>query len=225
MRPDDSVTGTRCTRCTPGLVLEPPVRIATAHLEDGVLEPAEVARRAREHVGLPAMPLGESPVHLVELACPQRRLLPAGSRSDLDDHVLAVVGVLGHEQRLRAEPGSRRHAASAFVGLVLEERDHLGIALERGELASIGRLLHRLAVLAVGRHDLLELRVRLAERAEPIGVRGDAGLGHLGGDARRDGPGSPRAGDRGRRSRCRSSQGVADRPTRVGRGTRAPARR
>ena len=97
-----------------GLVLELGERLPTADLERGLLEAADVGPLRRQHLRLPPVTLGEAAVHVQQLAGEQRRLLPAGPGSDLEDHVLAVVGVLRHQQRLergrqRRRPGRAPH--------------------------------------------------------------------------------------------------------------------
>jgi hypothetical protein len=75
------------------LVLEPRERAVAAHLE-GVRAVGGVQR-----LGLEAEPLGVPGEHPVQVAGPQARLVPAGSRADLDDHVLLVVRVgLDHRE-------------------------------------------------------------------------------------------------------------------------------
>ncbi len=81
-----------------GLVLEPTVRVRSADLERDLLEPAEVGGGGREDLRLPPMAIGEPLIHLEEVARPQRGLLAAGARPDLQDQVLALVGIPGNQQ-------------------------------------------------------------------------------------------------------------------------------
>ena len=76
-------------------VLEPAPRVVALHDERDVAEAAHVRRLARQHLGLPAVALGVVLVHPVEVAGPEVGLLAALGAPDLDDHVLAVVGVAG----------------------------------------------------------------------------------------------------------------------------------
>src|SRR5436853_2677423 len=87
------------------LVLEASVRVAAAHLEDGVLEAAHLRGRRGQDLAPQAAALRVVPVHLQELSCPQRRLLPTGPGADLEDDVLPVVRILRDEEllELRAE--------------------------------------------------------------------------------------------------------------------------
>ena len=102
MRPCDSVTGTRCTRCTPPSYFSraqtpsSAVRRLTATVT--VLVAAEVGRSASSTSVVQPVPLGVAQVHPQQVAGEQRRLLAALARLDLEDDVLAVVGVLGQQQ-------------------------------------------------------------------------------------------------------------------------------
>ena len=102
----------------------------------------QVRGRRREHLGLPPLPLRGVLVHLVEGARPQRRLVAPAPPADLDDDVLAVVRILGHEQRLqaRAELGGARLGG---LGLLAQVCRHLGVGLVLGEGARLLRLVQR----------------------------------------------------------------------------------
>ena len=181
IRPCDSVTGTRCTRCTPASCFSRRERVAPPHLDRHLLEPAEVRRRGREDVGLPPMPLGEPPVHLVEVAGPQRRLLSPRAGADLDDHILAVVRVARRQQVLELGLQRVRPLLRAF-GFGEEERRHLGVGLVLREGARLLGLGDGGSVVAIRTDDVLELGEPLAERPHPFGIGGDVGRGHLRGD-------------------------------------------
>ena len=105
IRPWDSVTGTRCTRCTPPSYFsraQVPRRAAAGLDRDGhVLVPAEPGHGGVQDLGLPALPLGVAQVHAQQVAGEQRRLLAALAGLDLEDHVLVVVGVARHQQLLQ----------------------------------------------------------------------------------------------------------------------------
>ena len=92
MRPWDSVTGTRCTRCTPASYLsrdQAPLPLTAGH---DLLDPLQVGLALGEHLDLVAVLLGPAGVHAVGVAGEQGGLVAAGAGPDLDDHVLAVVG-------------------------------------------------------------------------------------------------------------------------------------
>ena len=63
-----------------------------------------------QHLDLPAVEVGVALVHLEEVGGPEVALLAALAAADLDDHVLAVVGVLGDEQL--AQPARRARRAA-----------------------------------------------------------------------------------------------------------------
>ena len=104
MRPCDSVTGTRCTRCTPPSYFSraqtpsPGSACRGLHRDRDVLVAAEVGLAGVEDLGLPALPLGVAQVHAQQVAGEQRGLLAALPRLDLEDHVLVVVGVARQQQ-------------------------------------------------------------------------------------------------------------------------------
>src|SRR5262245_15925498 len=124
------------------------------------------------------MTLGEAPVHLEQIAGPQRRLLTAGAGADLDDDVLALAGILRDEQLL--EPAVELlDALIETVGLLREEARHLRIALLLGELPRFLGLRARRLEVPIGDDDLLELREPAAEVAEAVGIAGNVGRGHL----------------------------------------------
>ena len=72
------------------------------------------------------MTLGQMPVHLEQVARPQRGFLPPGAAADLDDDILALIGILGDEERLEsgAELGG---PAVELLELLGEVGGHLGI--------------------------------------------------------------------------------------------------
>ncbi len=93
------------------------------------------------------MAFGQAPVHLEELAGPEGGLLSTRTRPDLDDQVLAVVGILRHQEPFEGDA----KAGGALRGLrrlILEERHHLRIVLRRRELARVLGLAYRVEVLA-----------------------------------------------------------------------------
>ncbi len=99
-RPWDSVTGTRWTRCGPPSCLSL-VHTAVALDQEGDLaEAAQVRRAGAQHLEAPSLSRGVGAVHLEEVAGEQVGLLAALGAADLDDDVLAVVGVGGEQQQL-----------------------------------------------------------------------------------------------------------------------------
>ena len=115
MRPCDSVSGTRCTRCTPDSHLKteyaPSPRTSNVDLAKAAL----VAAGRAERLGLVAEPLGVAREHAVDVAREERGLVAAGARPQLDDDVAAVVRVALDERqaqllldRRRAPPRWRR---------------------------------------------------------------------------------------------------------------------
>ena len=81
-----------------GLVLEPRPGVVALHHEGDLAQPAHVGLLAGEHLDLPLVLVGVALVHLEEVGGPEVGLFAALAAADLDDHVLAVVGVAGHEQ-------------------------------------------------------------------------------------------------------------------------------
>ena len=63
----------------------------------------------RQHVDLPALPLGVARVHAEEVGREERRFVAAGAGADFEDDVLRVVRILRDEQHLQL--GEQRVAA------------------------------------------------------------------------------------------------------------------
>ena len=123
MRPWDSVTGTRCTRCVPPSNLN--TEYAPSPLTANVYSPS----RSVERLGLEAAALGVLREHPVEVARPDAGLVAAGAAADLDDDVLVVVRVaLDHREAdlllelLDARLGGREHLADLGVVVALVEQ-------------------------------------------------------------------------------------------------------
>ena len=100
IRPLASVTGTRCTRWVPRLVLQAEVGVGTLDQEDRFVDPVPVRRILGEDLDLPLLQCGEALVHVVEDAREEIGLVPAHGAADLHDHVAADVGVLGQQEGL-----------------------------------------------------------------------------------------------------------------------------
>ena len=108
MRPCDSVTGTRWTRCGPPSYLKRPHAASPLHEEGHLVEAAHVRRVGAEHLDLEPVALGEADVHLEEVLGEEVGLLAALGPADLDDDVLALVRVLRQEQHLELAPRAGR---------------------------------------------------------------------------------------------------------------------
>ena len=112
---------------------------------------------------LPAHAPGVALVHAEQVAREEVGLLAALGAADLDDHVLAVVRVLGQEQhlQLRLEPldvglGAGHLAAHLLAIVAVEVAEHLLGRLEvAGAGAQLLRRLHDGPELAVAPSDLL----------------------------------------------------------------------
>ena len=92
------------------LVLHVAPHAVALQQERGLVVAAHLGRVGLEHVGLPAHAVGVAHVHVEEDLGEEVRLLTALGAADLDDHVLALVGVLGQEEQaqLLLEPGDGR---------------------------------------------------------------------------------------------------------------------
>ena len=160
MRPGASVTGTRCTRCTPPSNLSrlnapsPSTSAITSFIP-----PIPVVLDDQD-LDLPAAPLGVARVHAEELRGEQRGLVATRAGADLEDDVALVVGIARHEQHLQAlvervEPGfdrgqlAARHLANLGVGVLQQLAVLRHVALETLPLAIA--LDHRLELRALAR--------------------------------------------------------------------------
>ena len=184
MRPCDSVTGTRCTRCTPPSYFrcaQTPSsgsdRAPGLDRQLRVLVAAQVRLGGTQQLRRPAHLLRVPRVHPQQVRGEQRRLLAALPRLDLEDHVARVVGVARDEDL--AQPGRGR------VGRLLQRRQLGGEALVDlrqlgGGLGVVGRGLPRRVRL----RDPAELGVPTAELAGVRGVGVHRRVGQLGLDLR-----------------------------------------
>src|SRR6476661_7661148 len=86
MRPCVSVSGTRCTRCTPdsNFSFENAPRPCTSAM---ISLAADRAFAGRDHLDLPALQAGEALVHPEQIAGEQRGLVAAGAGADFQHHV------------------------------------------------------------------------------------------------------------------------------------------
>ena len=106
------------------------------HRDGDVLEAAEVGFGAVQHLGLPALALGEAQVHAQQVAGEQRGFLAALAGLDLQHHVGGVARVAGQQQF--GEPVVQ--FVDRFgqpVGLLGERRVLLG-ELPRGDQVGTG---------------------------------------------------------------------------------------
>ena len=113
----------------PALVLEDRVRTVSLDREDDVLVAAGLVLVGGENLGLVAAALRIAGEHAVDVAGPERRLVAADARTDLDDHVLRVRRIALHEREPELVLQPRQ--------LLLQLGRHtgeLGVALGVGEI-------------------------------------------------------------------------------------------
>jgi hypothetical protein len=141
------------------LVLELREGALAVDADDHLAQAARRGARAREQLDLPAPPLGEARVHAEEIGGEQGRLLAARAGADLEQDVLVVVGILGHEQHLHL---LLEHLLLREEVLLLLVRHvaHLRVLLQ---LARVVGAAHDLAVLAQLLDELAQIRVLLRE--------------------------------------------------------------
>ena len=209
MRPADSVAGTRWTRCTPRSNLS---RLqAPLPWTDRMtsLKPPWPVGWAVEHLELEPVALGVLRVHAGEVGGEERGLVPAGARPDLDEDVLVVAGVPGHQHR----PQALLEVPLAHAELLeLQARQlvELRVAVFAEDVVGLLDAGENALVLPERGHDGLDLRRRLGE---PRVLRASAGrvggLGEAGGEllvAALDLPEliehDPRSGPRGSHARA-----------------------
>ena len=154
MRPCDSVSGTRCTRWVP------PSYLKTLYAPRPLTAKVKCPSPTTSGSWLKAAALGVAREHPVEVGGEQAGLLAASARTDLDDHVLVVVGIgLDHRQPdlllELGEPvlGGAEHLAHLRVVAVLGEQ----LTRARGVVGHAAPLdgeLVRGLELAVGAPDL-----------------------------------------------------------------------
>ena len=168
MRPCDSVSGTRWTRCVPPSNLK--TRVGALALDrERVLA---VALRRAPPSGSPA--LGVAGEHAVEVAGEQAGLVAARAGADLDDHVLLVVGVaLDHREAdllvQRLDPLARAVAISRSSGSLPSSSSS-----SRAPASSSTARRHSAASFAA-----LEARVRAPDLGVALAVPDHLGVRHL----------------------------------------------
>ena len=158
MRPEPSVAGTRCTRCTPDSNFSRANTPRAADRGDRLLVAADAGVGELHDLELPAVLGGVALVHAEQVGGEQRRLLAAGAGADFEDGVLLVGRVLGQQHALhgllelgqallerrrplpppspscRDRPASASVSFSSLLGLApfvdrLDQRPEVGILL------------------------------------------------------------------------------------------------
>ena len=132
MRPWVSVSGTRCTRCTPDSNFSLANAPRPLHFGDDFLEAPHGAFAGGNHLDLPALQGREALVHPEQVAGEQRGLVAAGAGADFQHHVAVVHGVLGqqrHADLLRQLDAAR----GQHVALGLRHAAHLGLGCGIGD--------------------------------------------------------------------------------------------
>ncbi len=164
-----------------GFELEPGVRALPFDGERRFLQTAGVRRRDVDRFDGPTVAFGEALVHAVHVAGPQRRLVTAGGRPDLDDDVLVVVHVLGEQEA--AEFGFDLLDLGLFRGDDAGEvLDHLRIVLDAEHLGGLGGLRLRFTVAAERVDDRLQLGVAFGDLPVALLIGEHARFGEQGQD-------------------------------------------
>ena len=110
IRPWDSVTGTRCTRCGPPSCFRRCQASSPLHHEGHLVEAVTIRWVRRQHLEFPAAALGVTAVHLEQVPGEQVGLFAPFGATDLHDDVAAVVGIARQQQQpqLLLQPFSPR---------------------------------------------------------------------------------------------------------------------
>ena len=141
----------------PRLVLEARPGVVALHHERDLPEPAHVGRLAVEHLELPAVGVGVALVHVEQVGGPEVALLAALPTADLDDDVLALVGIAGHEQL--AEPRRRARRAALPWSAISRRRGSRASRRRPRPRASFAR---RLRSVSVARYALYASTIGLS---------------------------------------------------------------
>jgi hypothetical protein len=149
------------------LVLELRVGAAPGDAGDDLLDAPGRPARHRENLDAPPEALGEARVHPEQIGGEQGGLLAAGAGPDLEQDVLLVVRILGHEQLFERllQPLLLARQLPLFLTRHLA---HLGVLLH---LARFVDALADLAVLTQRFDQLTQIRVLLAELLHLLAVR------------------------------------------------------
>ena len=115
MRPCDSVSGTRCTRCVPDSNLSLRVRAAAFDARDDFLVAAVLAGAGGQHLELPALALGVARVHAEQVAGENRRLVAAGAGAHFEEDVGVVARILRDQQQTELASSSAMRACAAGI--------------------------------------------------------------------------------------------------------------
>ena len=150
----------------PGLELQPRVGALADDAGDDFLVAAVFALALGNDLELPAVSLGVAGIHAEQVAGEDRRLVPAGARADLEEHVAVVVRVLGEQQLLQRGLQGLGLLGGA-VEFVLRHGAHLGIVLAQHVLRR-GDVVLGPAPALEGLHHVLELAVLDRQLAELV---------------------------------------------------------
>ena len=162
----------------PTLVLEVAPGFASPHLEGDLVVPPALGRIRRQHLDLPAHALGVAGVHVGQILGEQVGFLAAFGTPDLDDDVLAVVGIARQQQEpeLLLDPG---HLGLGCVhlgpGVLPLLAPRLGVHVPRRLEVGGGGL-----EVAVGADHRFQLLVPAGGVLQRLLVGDDAGIGEAG---------------------------------------------
>src|SRR5438093_4689801 len=160
------------------LVFEAAIGTAASHLEDYLLEAAEVALVGVEDLDRPAPSLRVAAVHAEEIARKQCRFITAGCRPDFDDDILLVEGVSGNQGTLQPFLDELQPQFIAFDFVACERDEHrVGTIVQNG--ARLVEGLAEVPVFAENAHDLLHGGMLARERLQAIIIGGDLWPRHL----------------------------------------------
>ena len=139
------------------LETQPRVGALADDAADHLAVAAVLARILGDEFDGPAVALGVARVHAQKVAREDRRLVAAGTRTDLEEDVALIVRVLRHEQFAQCGfvGGDCAFEAARFL---IAESAQLGIRVG-GELACRGELALEREVCAVARRERFEARV------------------------------------------------------------------
>ena len=98
MRPPDSVTGTRCTRCTPDFEFQPREHPFPRHADHGLSQTAKFGFGIADGLHLPAARIGITLIHAQQVGGEQPGLIPASAGAQFDQR-RARIGTVARQQR------------------------------------------------------------------------------------------------------------------------------
>src|SRR2546425_1165538 len=159
----------------PGLELQLRVGAFSGDPEDHLLEAVLFRSAGGELLGLPAMALGVTEVHLVEIAREQRGLFAALPGTDLDDDVLLIERIARHELRAKTR-AELCHFVGRFSDLLTRQVAQIRIVAVR-QVARLGEPLLRGAKGAHGVDHRLERGELLPDRTQAGGGGRRRGIG------------------------------------------------